>query len=70
MTERTHVFLNVLNLKLRSTPLPLGVSCQRPFGRSRGEREAVRDGMSELAEKAGWMVVVVIGRFWVGGRRM
>jgi hypothetical protein len=30
----------------------------------------VRDGMSALAEKAGWMVVVVIRRFWVGGRRM
>ena len=27
----THVFLKVLNLKVRSTPVPVGVRCQRPL---------------------------------------
>jgi len=67
---RTHVFLKVLNLKARSTPLPLGVRCQRPAGRNRVEREVVRDVVSEPDENVGWMGVVIIDRPWWGSGRM
>jgi hypothetical protein len=67
---RAHVFLKVLNLKARSTPLPLGVRCQRPAGRNRVEREVARGVVSEPDENDGWMAVVVIVRPWWGGGRM
>jgi hypothetical protein len=67
---RAHVFLKVLNLKARSTPLPLGVRCQRPAGRNRVEREVARGVVSAPDENDGWMAVVVIVRPWWGGGRM